>query len=324
MHKDLKLTQRKRIKITKKHWLDDLDVIQRVFACLTEPNPLASNCWKDLMQMRRICSFFSTGVAQAIGLNAFEWTQGEGSGCIPVVRHKLTYSHSLLGSVPDMPALWRLFFSRTGDLPMPHPYATVPPSCSVRRMSFPGTPPLVPFLTRQSEDGIAAAVSVLMSEAGTLYLLQQRGAVPVTDVVVVPCAVRQACSGELLHDVGGFRFESHTQEPGGSGGQGGVWDVTSFMHWYRSVASDPTVGLRYMANTGTMCINPWGQCDREVDEAHVDLIGEEHADDSCVPNLCVAHMPAARGMGVVGDVADCGWHTLERKWVRNRAKHWRE
>eukprot|EP01063_Lacrimia_lanifica_P018714 TRINITY_DN25621_c0_g1_i1.p1 TRINITY_DN25621_c0_g1~~TRINITY_DN25621_c0_g1_i1.p1 ORF type:complete len:1109 (+),score=291.87 TRINITY_DN25621_c0_g1_i1:122-3448(+) len=305
--KDLKLFERRRVRGTSKHWLEDFAILQRVLACLRPGN--GSLClaaaeargWAALMRLREVSKGFYATVMVVSGLNAFEW---------PAEDHveRLAVPHATLRQCRRMPPVWRLLLSTAGDIAMPFPYAAVPPSVRTAPFSL-GRVRAAPFLRRVGRNGVDERLAVVICIATARLLLLCEGAagavaelVPVTGVSVVPMTTTGFPGGDdddaPPAAVGGFEL---THTPGLP-----PWDVPAFMLWYQTVAQDACVALTPAASC--MALRLTGLADA----------------GGAVPSLCVRHHPGGDGAELVEDREGCEWCALERKWARTQGKCWRD
>eukprot|EP01060_Flectonema_neradi_P002169 TRINITY_DN11319_c0_g1_i2.p1 TRINITY_DN11319_c0_g1~~TRINITY_DN11319_c0_g1_i2.p1 ORF type:complete len:713 (+),score=105.42 TRINITY_DN11319_c0_g1_i2:278-2140(+) len=291
--KDLKLLDRKRLKIREKHPLvGDPLVLQRICSNFRPTGGAMAmatqSTWKLLMPWRLICKDMMVAVDVALGVESFVWS-GENA------RPPTSYISPL-----RMPPVLKLFHSSVGDIPGPYPYVIASP-CT-RNSSFrienyqPLTGCLVtPFLKRIS--GFQEVLEIVIhNHTGMLYFLDHSAmrAKPVCGVTISPVSVESRI-------VGGFCFECSN---------GSHWDLPAFMGWYTSVSSDrETYGLDIVAHH-SLGLDPF--CCGQYCE---------------IPSLCIEHYPAADAVANENlkacSIHQCDWHDLELKWQRNSAKRWR-
>ena len=326
---------------TSKHWLHDFTVLQRVCQCY---NPFKSvekkGDWCALMQLRGVSRDFNDTILATTGIQAFKWDSEE--HC-PVLARRLAIPYTLLTACTAMPAIVKLFFALSGDLPLPHPYRTVPP-CA-RYSTFPVTSTggeeltVAPLMRRIQPDGRSDILSIVLCvHTARLFCIEDGTITPVTAIVLQPMV---AATGVTLTreaepeceppcEVSGFKLICQDAP---------ALDLPTFIQWYRSVASDPCVTLTYLDFAGTMIMGPTAEPAFLLTVLSGTKQGPSDAGQevaaSCedgvstafnVPTLCSRHFPqGVEGLGVQqGDSSTCDWHTLEEKWVRNMRKLWRD
>eukprot|EP01059_Diplonema_ambulator_P004682 TRINITY_DN14394_c0_g1_i1.p1 TRINITY_DN14394_c0_g1~~TRINITY_DN14394_c0_g1_i1.p1 ORF type:complete len:1099 (+),score=253.14 TRINITY_DN14394_c0_g1_i1:330-3299(+) len=315
--KDLKLLDRKRMKKMSKHWFSDPVVLQRVTTALAPATKHASlsaetrGDWLPLIKLRLVCKALSTAVDATLGLSVFDSIAAE-----PILEpYKAPIPSSLYHHYTPPPIL-QMFYSKLGDVPMPFPYTLETPSRSAKPFlihHLSRKPVLVaPLLRTHMVSGLGTYLAVVVCvETSKLLLVDAvcSKLLGVTDVFIEPIGTQRARHFNGTRMVGGISLQSDI-ETEAENTSSKVWDLPLFTTWYLSLLRDPYLSLTYIDNG--FAIDPTSKSEPYRTSIRT------------LPKLCPSHLPPNVDGIQTATEANCDWHHVESKWMRNKSKHWRE